>query len=70
MKDMLRATEYAIEDLTVLDRGECDWTAEARSYDEAGELDQGGIAGKSSFTIDLPAVKKAKPSVGDKAYGR
>jgi len=70
VKDMLRATEYEIGDLTVLDRGDFTWTAEARAYDESGELEQGGLLGKSSFVIDLPAVKKAKPSGESKAYGR
>jgi hypothetical protein len=70
VKDELRETEYLIEDLTVLDRGDTTWKVEAIARDAAGEIEQGGIEGKSSFTIDLPAVKKAKPSGGGKAYGR
>jgi len=69
-KDMLRATEYEIDDLSILDRGDCAWTAEAQAYDQAGELEQGGLAGKFFFTIDLPTVKKAKPSLKRPAYGR
>jgi hypothetical protein len=70
VKDMLASTEYALEDLSVLDRGLCSWTVEARSYDDSGELEQGGLEAKASFTIDIPAVKKARTSGDRKAYGR
>jgi hypothetical protein len=69
-KEKLSATSYAIEDLSVLDRGQISWSIQAQSYDQAGELEQGGLEAKSSFTLDIPAVKKAKSSSEGKTYGR
>jgi len=70
VKDKLDSTSYSLEDLSVLERGQISWSVEARSYDLSGELEQGGLESKSSFTIDLPAVKKAKTSGEKKTYGR
>jgi hypothetical protein len=69
-KDKLGDTSYTIEDLSVLDRGLIKWSVEALSFDGSGEQEQGGLAAKSSFTIDLPALKGAKAGGNDKAYGR
>ena len=69
-KDGLVATSYAIDDLSVLDRGLISWGVEALAYDAPGDLAQGGIESKSSFTIDLPAAREAKPKGDGKAYGR
>jgi hypothetical protein len=70
VKDKLAATSYEIDDLSVLDRGLITWSVEALSFDATGELEQGGVVAKSSFTIDLPALKPAKPEGSDTAYGR
>ncbi len=70
VKDKLVSTSYEIDDLSVLDRGLITWSVEALSFDAAGELEQGGVEAKSSFTIDLPALKPAKSEGSDTAYGR
>ncbi len=70
VKDKLASTSYEIDDLSILDRGLITWSVEALSFDATGELEQGGVEAKSSFTIDLPALKPAKPEGSDTAYGR
>jgi hypothetical protein len=69
VKEKLAATSYTIDDLSVLDRGVIDWTVEARSYDDDGEIVQPGLETKSSFKIDIPVVRKAATSTEGKIFG-
>lgn len=69
-KELTKATEYTIDDLTILEKGRLTWTVEAQAVDEQGEIEQAGRPAESAFTIDLPAVKKVGAGAGGKLYGR
>jgi len=68
-RDDLGSPNFAISDLRILDRGRFDWSVEARSYDERGELEEPGIVASSFFIIDLPALPKSAPANKGKLYG-
>ena len=62
--------EFTMKDLSKLAKGNFVWRIEARSYDSDGEVEQPGIPAESSFTISLPAVKRATSKYGDTLYGQ
>jgi hypothetical protein len=68
--EKLIATSYSIDDLSVLDKGEYRWSVEALAYDGADELEQAGLDSRSTFSIQLPAVKGARTNSDDRYYGR
>jgi hypothetical protein len=68
--EKLKATTYSIDDLSVLDKGDYGWSVEASAYDASGELEQPGLDSRSTFSIRLPAVQKAKPKADSRYYGR
>lgn len=69
-EDALKATEFTLQDLSVLAKSTFIWMVEAQSYDADGELEQPGQIAEGRFTIDLPAVKKAATKGGEQLYGR
>jgi FecR protein. len=62
-------TELAIDDLSAFDRGQFSWVVAAAAYDPSGELERRGLEARAAFAIDLPSMKNAKPSTGEKSYG-
>ena len=69
-RDALRSPGCELDDLSILDKGRFTWSVEARSYDGKDELEQPGIAARSSFTIDLPVLQKAKAGNPSRLYGK
>jgi hypothetical protein len=68
--EKLDATSYAIEDISILDKGDFDWSVEAFAFDRSGEVEQSGLDSRSRFSIRLPALQKTKTSGDGRLYGR
>jgi len=61
---------YVLNDISILDRGEYQWTAEAQAFDKNGELEQDGMRAESRFRIELPQLHAPPSSGGEVFYGR
>ena len=70
VENRTEGTQLILKDLAPLAKGTFVWKLEALSYDSDGELEQSGTPVESFFSIDLPAVKKARATNGDQLYGR
>jgi hypothetical protein len=68
--EKLIATSYSIGDLSLLDKGDYNWSVQAFAYDSSDELEQTGLDSRSTFSIRLPAVKAAQTNSDGGYYGR
>ncbi len=68
--DRWSRTEFLLEELSRLDRGEFVWEVEALSYDDEGELEQEGTPVRSAFLIELPRMEKPSAKTAGSLYGR
>lgn len=68
-KEGLRDPGYAIDDLSVLDRGVYAWKVVALRRGADGELEQSGLEASSTFSIQLPALKQAGAKAGGTYFG-
>ena len=63
-------TEFLLDELSHLDRGEFLWEVEALAVDGEGELEQEGTPVRSSFFIQLPRMENPSAKTGGSLYGR
>ncbi len=63
-------TNWTLEDLSILDRGDFVWTLEARSRDRNGEIEQYGLVAERRFSIELPPARDQNKSGSGALYGR
>jgi hypothetical protein len=66
---LIRSTEYELEDLTLLDKGDFKWIIHGEFHNSEGQLEQSGLYGTSHFNINLPELKNLEFKKGEVYFG-
>jgi hypothetical protein len=66
---LIRQTEFILEDVSILDKGEFEWTLHGEYRNSKGIIEQNGEYGKFHFSIDLPNIDKLNLNQGDVYFG-
>ncbi len=69
-KSGITETRFTLSDLTALSRGKNRVRVEASWTAEDGVVEQPGLPGETSFTVDLPPARQAASRTGGSLYGR
>jgi len=68
-RDTVTSTSWTLEDITVLSRGSFFWQVEAVNRNRDNTIEQRGVLGMNSFTIDIPAPRPVQMKDPGVLYG-
>ncbi|MDC7221787.1 MAG: FecR domain-containing protein [Spirochaetales bacterium] len=66
---LIKQTQFELEDLALLDKGEFEWTLRCEHRNSRGIREQSGRTGSFNFTIDLPTLNDLKLKTDEVYYG-
>ncbi|MCL2705661.1 MAG: hypothetical protein FWE72_05580, partial [Spirochaetaceae bacterium] len=68
-RDTVTSTSWTLEDISVLSRGSFFWQVEAVNRNRDNTIEQRGVLGVNSFTIDIPAPRPVQMKDPGVLYG-